>query len=126
MGPEILTRTSSNKYGADFLVGAKCKIYTTGGETFTVEPLFGQTGNDALYIEDRSKEAGIVIGFVKIDPNEKKFLLAIGEKTPERDFIIMKAIVFPYINVLWLGAILMGFGTFVAFLRRLKQTKDLK
>jgi cytochrome c-type biogenesis protein CcmF len=120
---EVLTNSPKNKYAADILLGAKFKVYTQRGEVFEVEPLFGVRGNEGVYIDDRSKEAGVVIGFLNVDPSNNKIRVALGEKAPERDFIIMKAIIFPYINILWLGTILMGIGTFIAFLRRMSQVK---
>ncbi len=121
---EILTNTAKNKYGADHLLGAKCRIFTKRGEEFFIEPLFGVKGDEGVYIDDKCKEAGVLMGFLSVNPSNQQVQLAIGEKTPERDFIIMKAIVFPYINILWLGCLLLGIGTFIAFLRRAKLAKS--
>jgi len=46
------------------------------------------------------------------------------QKPPkQRDYIIMKAIVFPYINFLWGGTILMVIGFLLSIFRRLKEYK---
>ena len=37
-----------------------------------------------------------------------------------KDFIVMKAFVFPYINVLWLGCIIMAIGTGIAIRERIR------
>ena len=39
-------------------------------------------------------------------------------------FIIMKAIIFPGINILWIGCILMIIGSVLAIRKRLKQAKE--
>ncbi len=123
---ENLTMSDKNKYNADILVGAKFTIYTNSGEVYKLEPLFGVRKNEGVYIEDRCKEAGVILGFLNVDPVTKKIEVALGEKTPERDFVVMKAIIFPFINILWIGTILLGLGTFIAFLRRMKLAQNEK
>jgi cytochrome c-type biogenesis protein CcmF len=123
---EILTNTIKNKYGAEILLGARFTVYTHGGEIFELEPLFGVRESQGIFIDDRCKEAGVVLGFLNVDPNTRKIQVALGEKEPERDFIIMKALVFPFINVLWAGAGLLAIGTFISFLKRWKQAASEK
>jgi len=38
----------------------------------------------------------------------------------KKDFVILKAIVFPYINVLWSGIIIMFLGTAIAIRNRVR------
>lgn len=121
---ENLTESEKNTNGADILIGARFTVYTNGGEIFNVEPMFGVKGNSAVYFEGRCKEAGVVAGFLNVNPDNHKIQIAIGERAPERDFIIMKAIIFPYINLLWAGTILLSLGTFMAFVRRMKLAKN--
>ena len=40
-----------------------------------------------------------------------------------REFVIMKAIIFPQINILWTGCILMIIGTWIAIVKRIRQLK---
>ena len=46
------------------------------------------------------------------------------KKSNKKDFIIMKAIIFPGINLLWTGCILMIFGSILAIRHRLSQQKE--
>jgi cytochrome c-type biogenesis protein CcmF len=49
------------------------------------------------------------------------------EKKPkQRDYIIMKAIVFPFINLLWGGTIIMVIGFAISIVRRIKEYKHQK
>ena len=41
------------------------------------------------------------------------------------DYIVMKALIFPYINVLWLGVVVMVIGFFLSFYNR-KTKKEVK
>jgi cytochrome c-type biogenesis protein CcmF len=45
------------------------------------------------------------------------------EKPKKKDYIILKAIVFPYINLLWGGCIIMIIGTVIAIFNRIQQSK---
>jgi cytochrome c-type biogenesis protein CcmF len=44
----------------------------------------------------------------------------VGLNVSEREFVIMQAIIFPGINILWIGCILMALGTFVAVRHRVR------
>lgn len=49
----------------------------------------------------------------------------VGLQVSEREFVIMQAIVFPGINILWIGCILMAVGTFVAIRQRMRAKRSL-
>ena len=42
-------------------------------------------------------------------------------KEEEVPFILVKAVIFPWINLLWIGSILMALGTVIAVVQRLKK-----
>jgi cytochrome c-type biogenesis protein CcmF len=45
-------------------------------------------------------------------------------KAPEeQEFILLQAFIFPYINVLWLGVVLMAVGTSLAVAKRIAGPK---
>jgi cytochrome c-type biogenesis protein CcmF len=57
-------------------------------------------------------------------PSENTIALSLSEKKKDKqDMIVLQAIIFPYINVLWLGCILMFIGTFLARFYRSRQVK---
>ena len=89
-----------------------------------------------LYDRERWFEANPVIiyrdgrpvagkGF-DVDPLRVKFELVtvdgarVGLNVFEREYVVMQAIVFPGINILWTGCILMALGTFMAVRQRLR------
>jgi cytochrome c-type biogenesis protein CcmF len=67
------------------------------------------------------KDLGIVVRFDKIDGFKQKIHLSIGETEPKKDFIVLSAIVFPGINLVWVGSIMMMFGLLIAMFLRIKQ-----
>jgi cytochrome c-type biogenesis protein CcmF len=70
------------------------------------------------------EKLGLKFDFTSIDTQANKFEVSLSEKkSNSRDFIIMKALIFPGINILWIGCILMFVGTWIAIR---KQISDLK
>jgi cytochrome c-type biogenesis protein CcmF len=60
--------------------------------------------------------------FWKVDPEKGSIQISMQQKkTAKPDFIVMQAIVFPYINILWGGCIVMIIGTLLAIVERIKR-----
>ena len=67
---------------------------------------------------------GLTINVDKIDPASKKVTLTIHETEKPLDFIIMKAIVFPYIDLVWLGGIITFLGALFSMFRRIVDNRQ--
>jgi cytochrome c-type biogenesis protein CcmF len=86
-------------------------------------PVYVIKGNMPIMLTDSIAEIGATFRIEKILPEEQKVVLGIKEKDFENDFIILKAIMFPYINVLWLGCFIMVAGFILSMVRRMKENK---
>ena len=74
--------------------------------------------------EDVIEKLGLKFVFWKINPEEGTIEITMSEKLANnKDFIVMEAYVFPYINILWLGCLIMAIGTFIAIMERLRTSK---
>jgi cytochrome c-type biogenesis protein CcmF len=107
--------------GEDVAVKAKIKIEGEH-ESFHAEPIFlihnkSEVGRIPAEIND----LGIRIALLNINPQTNEFTL--GTMARQKDWVVIKALEKPYINVLWLGTgiLMIGFG--VALVRRLKEYK---
>lgn len=107
----------------DVAVGATLTAYNLKGELGVVEPLFAIRGSQALQIEDSLREAGIYVRVSNILPEEDAAVIELKQIDPKDDYIVLKAIVFPYINVLWLGIIIMTGGFILSMANRVKGKK---
>lgn len=88
---------------------------------YTSTPLFVIHNNAIQPIPAEVKELGLKFSFFKIDPKNGKVEISLQEKKENtRDFIVMQAMIFPYINVLWIGCIIMIIGTILAIVERLR------
>ncbi len=111
----------------DIAVGATLKIIDVNNKIYSAEPIF-LIRDFSIYNQDAEiPELGLKISFDKIDPATGKIELSVFEKkSNKRNFIIMKAIIFPGINILWIGCLLMMIGTFIAIRKRILQRTPAK
>lgn len=88
----------------------------TKGKSYTLKPVFIIKDNLVGNIPDENIEIGAKVSFLRIHPEEGKFDFKI--QTTQKDYIIMKAIEMPYINLLWLGTLILMLGFGIAIYRR--------
>ena len=104
------------------------------GKSYAADPIYIIRDNLPLGVKAYVPQAGIHIKFSGINPQAEEFTfyvakdkittpetipLEIAERVPRTDYIILQANVFPGINLLWLGCILMMLGLLISmFLRR--------
>ncbi len=129
------------KYGIDTAQSLSAQIhlsaYHWADMTFDYEiplsPLYVLSNDKVFSIPDSTSELGLSFKIKKIEP--KKDTVLLSGKLIERDvteislgvesksFIVLKAIKFPYINVLWIGCVIMTLGTLMAVFYRIKLLK---
>jgi len=106
---------------------AKANLKIKRGKTMLeANPIFGINANTYFSIREEVAEAGLRFGF-EVRPSENgspTAVLELAETTPQPKFIVMKAIVFPYINFLWLGTVMMVVGFGIATWNRLELRKN--
>lgn len=101
----------------DIAVSANLTLRDLLGDSMTVSPVYFIRDNFEQYIEDTLAERRTYVRLSKILPDQDAAELMIRQ--PEEDYIVMKALLFPYINVLWLGIIVMVCGFFISMANRI-------
>ena len=97
------------------------------GKTYQVDPIFAIEGTKVRRPAAYNEALGLRMFFVNIFPEKHEFEIALAMKTdPSPEYIIMKAMVFPLINLLWLGCVLLFVGSIVAVYRRVLEMKSKK
>lgn len=103
------------------------KAYNSNGEVFKARPKYIIKKNVVIPQTDKIEELGLKFSFWRINPEEGSVEISMAEKVNNsKDFIVMKAVMFPYINVLWLGCVTMALGTFIAMRERIRKLKISK
>lgn len=85
---------------------------------YIIDPSFVIRNRNVARKAETSDELGLRIQFREIDPQTGKFTFAVNTK--QRDFIVMKAMEKPLINVLWLGTFVLVIGFIMATIRRFR------
>lgn len=105
-----------------------------------LKPVFFIRGNQALHNREISDKTGIIAKLINIDTRNNKFQLLIGEKPDlggsfvldvaenfdRADYVVLEAIVFPWISLVWIGCTLMTIGLSLAMFMRIQQLNQLK
>jgi cytochrome c-type biogenesis protein CcmF len=77
-------------------------------------------GNNVENVEVELADLGIKIRFDGVKDEAGTYgITAWEKKSNDPPFILMQAFIFPYINLLWLGSILMGVGSLLAVWKRI-------
>lgn len=109
----------------DVAVAAILKAYNLEGAIGTVKPIYYIRGQFSNYVEDSLQSLRLHARLSNIVPKDNAAELMIRQADPADEFIVMKAIVFPLINLVWLGTIVMVLGFFLSFYNRLtKKEKE--
>lgn len=109
----------------DISVVAKLDVYDIKGKIGTLAPVYFIRDNFENEIEDTSKEMLLYTRLTKIIPDKNSAEIMVKQSNPKDDYIVLKAMVFPFINVLWLGVVVMVIGFLISIWNRLTK-KDKK
>lgn len=111
----------------DIAVSAQLSLVDINRKVYTAEPVFILRGNTVYSKPAEIPELGVKFTFDNILPETNEIELSVFEKKAnDREFVIMKAIVFPQINILWTGCILMMIGTILAIRKRIRNNAKLQ
>jgi cytochrome c-type biogenesis protein CcmF len=70
-------------------------------------------------ISDEIKELGLKFALLSIHPESNEFTISIS--TRQKDWVVLKALEKPFINILWIGTLVLMTGFTVALVRRSRE-----
>ena len=106
-------------------VAVKATVRVQGEQAeYVVEPLFIIKNKMVGRIPDEIKDLGIRITLMNIHPETSEF--TIGLNTRQKDWVVIKALEKPFINVLWFGTLVLMAGFGIAMTRRIREFKKMK
>ena len=89
---------------------------------YEAKPVYVIHNNTVQPLAANVDELGLQFMFWKINPQDGRIEISLREKKKNvRDFIVMQAMIFPYINILWIGCIVMAVGIVLSILERVKR-----
>jgi len=81
-------------------------------------------GNLVGIISDINEDLGIRLSLMDINPATEVFTL--GANTTQKDYVILKVVEKPLINILWIGTLLLVIGMCIAIARRYDEFKKMR
>ena len=121
----VLDRINMYQTGDTIAAGAQFRELN-GNESAVVEPQFLIYGSQTGTLPAELVYAGGTIVFQMIQPETDTFIFQTREQNVPQDWIIMKAIVFPMINLVWLGMIVLAIGFAISMRKRLEDLRRRK
>jgi len=107
----------------DVAVGLPLEV-DLNGKIYKTEPIFLVKGNNTFDFARNIPDLGLRLRFTKILPEQKKVELQVFEKPQQaKDWVVFKSIEFPFINLYWVGLIVMVIGFLISIFRRQKEIK---
>ena len=108
----------------DVAVQAKIKIQGEH-EIFYADPIFLiRNKNQVGRLPSEINDLGVKITLLNILPDTNEFLIGINAR--QKDWVVIKALEKPFINILWIGTMVLMVGFTMAMVRRFREFEDLK
>ena len=125
---EIIDTLPAVKLTKEYVaVKAHIRILGKEGKVYSMHPVYvmsiKQDGMVGM-IRDVNEDLGISISLMQIDPKTGKITL--GVNTSQKDYIILKVVEKPLINILWVGTFLLVIGMVMAITRRYQEFKKMR
>ncbi len=121
----VAVNPTTDKYTfaqTDTAIGLAMTIISKEGNRFSAMPLLNVKDGNVYSVPDTVMAQSLILQFNQVK-DQGKGLLEIGvkESSAVLDFVTLKAYEFPYINILWLGVLVMAAGTAMSVVQRVKQ-----
>jgi len=105
-------------------VKASIRIIAKNAQTYLAEPILvvNQKESKMANVPEVLPEIGARIFFKNIDTATGKMIFSVD--VGEKDYVIMKAMEKPYINLMWIGSLVIVIGMMVALWRRMSSKQQ--
>lgn len=108
---------------SDTALALNISVISKEGNRFSLQPLLQVVNGRVQYQPDTVMAQSLVVNFNQVKNQETGILeLGVKESNVVLDFITLKVYEFPFINLLWIGVIVMVVGFVMSIVQRLKRS----
>src|SRR5215204_3242400 len=121
---KVTINPKSGKYtfnDQDTAIMAELRIKTPDGRNFQATPVFQLKDNKPKHFVDTVFAQGLAVRLTGV--SGKQLEISVKESSQLSPFVALKILQFPFINLLWLGTILMIIGFVMSIIRRVSLLK---
>jgi cytochrome c-type biogenesis protein CcmF len=120
-----ITEIDGEKIDSSFIaVKAKIKVKGERNEYYAEPIIIFGTNSQGGIIPDVLPDLGLKISLMNIHPETDE--ISLGVQSRQKDWVVIKALEKPFVNVLWLGTLVLMVGFSVATTRRFREFKKMK
>jgi cytochrome c-type biogenesis protein CcmF len=105
----------------DSVTVASLKVFAKTGSEYNLEPVLINKDGQLFAEPDTANAESLVVRVQKV--SGKKVELGLKESNSVMQYVTLKAYKFPFINILWLGTILMVIGFIISMMRRIETNR---
>jgi cytochrome c-type biogenesis protein CcmF len=108
----------------DIAIGLQLEV-NSEDKMYPSEPIYMLKDGSKFDFGKKIDEKGLKLRFTNVFPDKNKLELMVYQKPKaEKQWVVLKAIEFPFINLLWGGTIIMVVGFILSIFRRNKENKQ--
>lgn len=97
---------------------ATIKVFAKTSSIYTLTPLLVNKGGTTMSFTDTATAESLVVRVNRLTPSGAE--LGVKESDAVLQYITLKAYKFPFINLVWLGTLIMVLGTIMSMARRIQ------
>lgn len=125
---EVVKNPATNKYNVP-LTGpaamAKLTVQTNDSSLYTAAPMILVDSAGIKFYDDTLYAPNLYVKFAGVTEDQQKIKIGVKESEKLIDFVTIKSFIFPYINLVWVGLIVMAFGFMISIIKRANANKNL-
>jgi cytochrome c-type biogenesis protein CcmF len=106
-----------NFKATDTALMANLRIATNDERTLKANPVYYIHNNEPQYIMDTLYSQGLALGLTRVVDNQH-LEISVKESSRMTPYIALKVVKFPFINLLWIGTVIMIIGMVMSIVRR--------
>jgi cytochrome c-type biogenesis protein CcmF len=123
----VTVNPANEKYAftpADTAIGLDISVISKEGNRFKAQPLLQVKDGNIYMVPDTVMAQSLILQFSQVKDQAQGLIeLGVRESSSVLDFVTLKAYEFPFINILWLGVLVMVAGIVMSIVQRVKQLK---
>lgn len=123
---KVIKNPTENKFKIPLTgpsVIADLTITATDSTKYNATPMILIDSFGINQIDDTVYAQNLFVKFAGITTDQKKLKIGVKESDKMIDFVTLKAYIFPYINLVWIGLIIMATGLVMSMVRRANLSK---
>ena len=122
---KVAVNPSNGKYSfkpTDTALMAEVTLHSKEGTKYQARPVFYLKNSQPQYIIDTVFSQNVALAFTGL-ADGNKVELQVKESNTLMQYVTLKAYKFPFINLVWLGTLIMVAGFLIAMFRRVQTNK---